>query len=585
MAGLASFVDGFTSGVDMRHKWDDRKRRNIFDDEDRAWQGETRGWDREDREYTLSERARARKAADEAEAARKADAAAYAEAYRTTGEYRQAGEDAATNAPRRSIMGDQGADVPGGMGGGLSFGAAVQGGGGRDPRDMNAPDMRPVGAGLSQTAPAAPPGPTIDPASLPDQRGAAGRQPRLVDIPGYSYDDWQGMTPKERRLANLPSSAIGAQMHFDRFSEGLGIPYQPEPRSVMFDERMTDTPEVAAAREVASAQDATRRREQVETPAGAQPDQPTPAVPTAAPAGSPADAAFAAPARRSVDPTATPGAANPAEAPSVQLAQAAAPGLSFGSAVSGSTRRSTADSSEQVEARASRNFLDDYMTKGVPVLMEHFLKTGQVDKARAFDTWVKEAGTQKSMKTWAKAAFAAATGNQKGMLDAFTEYHDGVDDGATVQRGESGFFEDPNTGTIMIRLVFKDDETGEKWEQVMEGSEDVLQQGIYALAPEAQFERLYEQNKDAQQVRRAGQEADQRLVEAAMKAAGASEDVVALAFKELDDSVIGFADLPGDEQIRKVLERLNMKDTARAIRGGAGAGGQGATAADLPVYQ
>lgn len=583
MAGLASFVDGFTSGVDMRHKWDDRKRRNIFDDEDRAWQGETRQWDREDREHTLSERARARKAADEAEAARKAEAAAYAEAYR------RAGEPAATNAPRRSVMGDQGADVPGGMGGGLSFGAAVQSGG-RDPRDMNPPDMRPAGAGLSQTAPAAPPsptlGPTIDPASLPDQRGAAGRQPRLVDIPGYSYDDWQGMTPKERRVAGLPSSAIGAQMHFDRFSEGLGIPYQPARRSVMFDERMTDTPDVAAAREVAAAQDATRRREQVETPARAQPDQPTPAVPTAAPAESPADAAFAAPTRRSVDPNATPGAANPAEAPSVQLAQAAAPaGLSFGSAVSGTPRRSTAASSEQIEARASRGFLDDYMTKGVPVLMDHFLQTGQIDKARAFDTWVREADTQKSMKTWAKAAFAAATGNQKGMLDAFTEYHDSVDDGATVQRGESGFFEDPDTGTIMIRLVFKDDATGEKWEQVMEGSEDVLQQGIYALAPEAQFERLYEQNREAQAVRRAGQEADQRLVEAAMKAAGASEDVVALAFKELDDAVIGFADLPGDQQIGMVLERLNMKDTARAIRGGAGAGGQGGTAADLPVYQ
>lgn len=605
MTGLASFVGGFVDGVDTRHKWKDRKRRQVFEDEDRAWQGEVREWDREDRKYTLEERARLRAEQDRLAAEAQAERDAYAAAFDAANTPDAAGD--AAGGGRRSLldMGTEGVSLPPGSDkANLSFGLPPL-------------QMDPItGAPITQRRQIVEPrtkDDKIEPTTAPDQvTGTRTKDDaiRNVEIPGYTYDDWRRMTPDQRQAANLPSSEIGGQLHFDRFSEGLGIPYKPGRRTVTVDDSQPDTPDTRIARaqmlrdeEDALAAEAIRRDTEARAAEHAQKTAGKVAGATEAPAaavgpGKPAaETAPAQPPRRNVDPTQTPGATNPAEAPSVQIAAAAAPGaagpgkpasasaLSFGADIKAkaNTRRTTLSEASRAEKRATDSFMDNYLEKGVPELMKHFLKTGQIDKARAFDAWVKEADTQKSIKLWSKGVFAAATGNETGMLDAFTSYYNTMDDGLSVIRQESGFITDPETGQKKIKLTFRDDASGETFTQELDSTDDLLQQGIYAMAPERMFEILYGQMEKAQEIEANGLKGDQAIVVAALRAAGAKDTPdngkrVEAAMKELSSAIPGFSALPQDEQVALLLERLQVEDRA------AGAIGEGRYADDLPIY-
>ena len=49
MAGLGSFVEGFTGGVNQGNAWQDRKRNIALEAQDRKWLDENRDWARGDR--------------------------------------------------------------------------------------------------------------------------------------------------------------------------------------------------------------------------------------------------------------------------------------------------------------------------------------------------------------------------------------------------------------------------------------------------------------------------------------------------------------------------------------------------------
>ena len=80
MAGAAagSFISGLFDGISIKHGWEDRKRANQFEDEDRDLARERHGWDREDMEWSREDRQhtreeRKRKRAEEDRAIRLRD--------------------------------------------------------------------------------------------------------------------------------------------------------------------------------------------------------------------------------------------------------------------------------------------------------------------------------------------------------------------------------------------------------------------------------------------------------------------------------------------------------------------------------
>ena len=99
--GIADFVNGALSGVQLRQKWDDRKRQQKLDDEQRQWEREDRAtaaedrkrkiaaededaaWVREDRQHTRAKRGIEEAARKKAQAIADADQATLADAFET----------------------------------------------------------------------------------------------------------------------------------------------------------------------------------------------------------------------------------------------------------------------------------------------------------------------------------------------------------------------------------------------------------------------------------------------------------------------------------------------------------------------
>lgn len=88
--------------------------------------------------------------------------------------------------------------------------------------DPAPPDALPQVAAPPQQRPAAVPAPAQQAprAAIPDPRLSG--PPPMPAPKTFSYEDWQAMSRAEREAADLPTSAIGGQMYFDRFSVGLG---------------------------------------------------------------------------------------------------------------------------------------------------------------------------------------------------------------------------------------------------------------------------------------------------------------------------------------------------------------------------
>jgi len=655
MAGLGSFVGGFTSGVDTRHKWDDRKRNQKFEDEDRAWADENRDWsredrgwteelrdwDREDRDHTLSQRDRARKEQQRLDDLAAAERQAYADAFDS------AKGAAAAPPPRRTI--DH--DTFGQVNHNLSFGPTV--GAPQPPAPALAAPGQPMQPNQTDVPPVAPggEGPMVAPRrGLPGEVGSPDHShltvPRAEDpaggggeTPQITIGDWRQMSRSEREAAGLPTSEIGAQIFFKRFQEGIlpgshpsvdmppkgvrandgGIPsdpgmppplenppVRPAPRSIDGSSGPAMTTPTAPGTPMPSTpqQDPGVNRmpqPQMPVPAplgptdGTSPRQPGQPVPTdapnrpgpeqAAPAGTEIAATLGAPAGQDPAPEI------PVEAaPSVKAAESMIPAIApnrrsvDGSTLTFGDTAQTRAPTKAEKGRASaavKTFMDQYIETSVPQLVEFYLRNGLVEKAQAFDKWAKDSETQKNIAHWSKGVFAASIGDEKGMLSSFMTYYNGINDGVTVVEDESGFTKDAEGNNNGIDFTFSNDKTGETWKQHIEGTEGLLQQGIYGLAPERMFEVLYTQMEAAQKIEAKGIEGDQRIVEAVLKAMGTTgDDKVSKRVAEIAEDINGdftLGDMTPDGKVAAILQQMEIE--ARA----SGAVRQGRYSDDIPM--
>lgn len=165
------------------------------------------------------------------------------------------------------------------------------------------------------------------------------------------------------------------------------------------------------------------------------------------------------------------------------------PAASLG--VLGAVERTAGRAGGAPRRRPEESFLETYMRVGVPHLVEHFLRTGQIDRARTFGQWVRDENVQRGMQAWARATAAAARGDERGFLhNLITAYNtDGYfEDGREVIEGQSGLLRDEDGTITGARLTFRDLETGDTFEQVFDGIDDIYRVGIQMLAPERVLE-------------------------------------------------------------------------------------------------
>lgn len=577
-AGIAGFVNGLFQGMDWREERNDKARKRKIEDElltqdrqrfewekgDQAYRGELRDGERKDRAFEESERSRAlsKRTAEEA-------------AWNATVDEMMGGGATAPAAPTSPDSVDQSGDVrvpaaavpfaarrAAASGPKLGYGILgdVAGGDGREAVAGGAGVDRLAGPQQVAQAPviAAPPQPQqpgqgfsilqVDPntqqpmAMQPprieaQQRGKPASAPREMSVlgvnPNHQYGQPAGLLPDIGQLAargseairSVPNAIVGGAANVmnrainpvARYATGMEIP-----------------------------------------------------LVEGAPFGPPSKPVAAGGA----DPAAMPPAKTPAQGPRPRpdaLAYGAAPKTDQGTPMASFTmaremgiigKDAVVKSTPGQRDRAATGFVAAYQKEKIPAIVEHYLRNGEVEKAKAFQEWSDDSEVRAGMKSWAKAGHAFSVGDGEGFLDNLAEAYNVrgyADDGYSVDRSKSQLVYGNNGELLGAQITFIDDGTGREFVQNFEGINDLMAVGWGMLAPEKQFEIGWAATVGAKK-------ADPQKIDPA-------KVMSAIESRSLTDPA--FAALPADQKEQVMVEAFR--------RMASGSQAMPATDADIPV--
>lgn len=167
-----------------------------------------------------------------------------------------------------------------------------------------------------------------------------------------------------------------------------------------------------------------------------------------------------------------------------------------------------ADATAAAEKQAG-SFLDYYMQTTVPRMQEHWLSTGDVEKAQLIGKWMEDENVRKGAQSWANAVRSFQVGDSEGFkrnLMAAYNQQGYFDDGT-----EAVSIDDVNNeqGQLLgYKIRFRDADGNER-EETYDG-EDVAKMGLQALAPDQVLSYGLEQLKAAQEARASAAEDDRQ---------------------------------------------------------------------------
>lgn len=171
--------------------------------------------------------------------------------------------------------------------------------------------------------------------------------------------------------------------------------------------------------------------------------------------------------------------------------------------------RPSAKTTEDQRGRAAKSFMDYYREVGAPIVMEDMLKRGDLKGAQAFQEYLDQSETKAGMESWAKAAFAANMGDMDTFASEIINAYNRLDyfpDGTTIVESQSGFTYGRDGEISGAKLTFKDEKTGNTFEQVFSDPSDLVKLGITMLAPEEAFKHYSDQVANAAEPNKAAQD-------------------------------------------------------------------------------
>lgn len=142
------------------------------------------------------------------------------------------------------------------------------------------------------------------------------------------------------------------------------------------------------------------------------------------------------------------------------------------------------------QERAAKAGLDMFNKDDVPPIVEHYLRTGQYDKAKAFTEWVKQEKVQAGIKSYMKAAHAIALGDETGAEKALRDVYNNssyFDDGYSVPDGGVKIIEGKDGKPAGAKITFHNDATGETHELEVNDA-DFMMMAYRELDPVSVFE-------------------------------------------------------------------------------------------------
>lgn len=151
--------------------------------------------------------------------------------------------------------------------------------------------------------------------------------------------------------------------------------------------------------------------------------------------------------------------------------------------VGGQSYPTQQDAQKAADAQVG-GFLDNWKKTVGPKLQQHWLKTGEIDKAQNFDKWISDSNVQEGMKSWANMARSFQTGDRPGFLKHLnatltqTGYYDG--DVKPIEAVEKTNDKGQLTG---YTVKFQDRATGKESSQDFD-SDDIQKLAVVGLSPE-----------------------------------------------------------------------------------------------------
>ncbi|WP_126975565.1 hypothetical protein [Frigidibacter oleivorans] len=481
--GISGFADGFFRGREIKHAWQDRK-----DDKERQARLD---------KLTEAEAARAQERHDRQMRAYDRDDADWTRAREDDDFYRDLFADAAAEAGGGTGAGETTTSTQGGEPA-VSPARGVAQELGIDPSIVvPRPQMDAAAQVMQRTMPAESlrpaqprPGPT---------RAAAEKLPQAAPRPS-GYNGGIRYLPDGTPVAPAPSRAIADELGLQgpagvRYlpKPEAAAPSQADPRRAEFEARIAAEEERMRRGWATNPDLPARQREIAREALGIAPQPVAPATPPAPPAHAPLRSKVPAAAPATVKKVAADAVeqVNAAPAPVAEAAQAGikaagvAPGGKAGPA--------------QYE-RAGAFALDHYMTVSAPKIIEGMLSRGDFDRAQKFMEFMDTVEAREGMKDWAAAAAAATLGDVERFGEHVIRAYNRAGyfpDGVELVEDQSGWTYDKAGNPAAARLVFRNTKTGQTYEQVYQGADDVLKLGLGLLEPSRAFEIYYERQSAA----------------------------------------------------------------------------------------
>lgn len=253
-------------------------------------------------------------------------------------------------------------------------------------------------------------------------------------------------------------------------------------------------------------------------------------------------------------------------------AQAAEPAPSVQQVAAVADRREMPLKGAPDTTRAARtnDFLTRYAKVGAPMMIEHYLKTGNPQKAAAFEQFIDRAETREAMKSWADATFYAMAGDDERFISSLADAYNArgyFDDGYEAIAEKSGIIRDEQGNVIGAKITFKDTTTGKVFEQQFDGFDDLYRVGVHMLAPEQVFEHGWARI-EAAETRRAAILSEMR--KHGLKASKSDEERIKDAYDLLSKADPLFDQLPPEEQAAKAVAWMARFDAQGNLKGTGG---------------
>ncbi|TNE66847.1 MAG: hypothetical protein EP336_09530 [Rhodobacteraceae bacterium] len=585
---LSGLVNGFVAGREIRHGWDDRKDEKVRQKRADEIRDAAEQRAQESHDALMSARDQALRLGQQAWEDDQAMRDAYARGIEAADQGYVGGSMGATPDAQPAASPGQAQRVPNGAAAQVPAPAEVS----RTASGGIIPDM--AAAPAPARAPTSPSdaaqtgslfsAPNTAPILRPDMQGPpvapqgaqAPQDMAMGSVPTYSFEDWRQMSRTEREAADLPTSELGGQLYFDRFSVGMGAepprkagrtnqqaieagepltPFQEDMRAVggalrgvadgagntaaLWGEQMANTgsdvldtvnaPFRAASQyftgedKIGSAPRVDLNNDGRETSAispvvdlmrpGYEVQEQEPAK-----AETKADTEIAAGATKAMNEL--------GQSPDMQAAADGVPADALGA----EPGQPLTDA--QVRKGAA-TYMESWRENGAPLIMKELLRQGRVGEAQKLDEWMRSADAQKGMELWAQGTFQAQMGDLTGALetwmDAFNEagYYD---DGYEVVKEKTEIIKDSTGNPIGASVTFKNQETGEENSRIMT-PDSMGEMFAMLLSPVEAFKASMERQKALQEALIAKQEADAKtardLVVEDYKATRSAEDKAA----------------------------------------------------------